>query len=73
MLLVVVMVVVLKISPLGDVMVSDGDDRGAQVPPHRLKKHCYHIVIKYQADSIKAFFLHLLKEVGSAGAGGCVI
>ena len=54
-------------------MVSDGDDRGAQVPPHRLKKHCYHIVIKYQADSIKAFFLHLLKQIISAGAGGCVI
>ena len=31
------------ISPLGDVMVSDGDDRGAQVPPHGLQKHRYHI------------------------------
>ena len=27
----------IRFSPLGDVMVGDGDHRRAQVPPHRLK------------------------------------
>ena len=39
MILKVAMLTMIKIrfSPLGDVMVGDGDHRRAQVPPHRLK------------------------------------
>ena len=37
----------IKISPLGDVMVGDGDHRGAQVPPHGLQKYPCYIVIQF--------------------------